>query len=170
MKTDEKAKRPSAGATDSGLTAAEFLDYLDVITRGKIEDQHVCMHDEQAEDEVRELADIMLAAAEEAKEARNKMLTSDISDFDEMPALSRMASIFLIKITNDEAGQKSSKRALDTLHAQNRSNKEKACAEWDRTGHTYSGIAGFARQHHERYEVTERVLGRWISSHRKSIK
>lgn len=60
------------------------------------------------------------------------------------------------------------RRSAGERHKATNSQKVKALGEWDETGHTYSGMAAFARHRHKSFEVTERTLYSWVRDHRKA--
>ncbi|MDH0122281.1 hypothetical protein N7325_20945 [Stutzerimonas stutzeri] len=60
------------------------------------------------------------------------------------------------------------RRAASAAHKATNALKEKALSEWDETGHTYSGMAAFARHRNKAYEVTERTLYGWVREHRRT--
>ncbi|UPQ84771.1 hypothetical protein M0M42_10490 [Pseudomonas knackmussii] len=60
------------------------------------------------------------------------------------------------------------RRSASAAHKATNALKGKALSEWDQSGHTYSGMAAFARHRHKAYEVTERTLYGWVREHRRA--
>ncbi|HCA00440.1 MAG TPA: hypothetical protein DEO97_18835 [Pseudomonas sp.] len=60
------------------------------------------------------------------------------------------------------------RRSASAAHKATNELKGRALSEWDQSGHTYSGMAAFARHRHKAYEVTERTLYGWVREHRKA--
>ena len=58
--------------------------------------------------------------------------------------------------------------AASARHKDTNAQKAEALSEWDCIGHTFSGMAAFARHKHKNYQVTERTLYGWVRDHRKA--